>query len=267
MGTDASLTYDGFTSPELAVRLGAPAFRCLPTVSSTLDVIHELAAEGAPAGTIVVADEQVSGRGRYGRKWHSASSVGIWLGLLARPATRAGVGVLSPRVGLLTADALEALGLEVALKWPNDVVVRDRKLAGILCEARWLSDQVQWVAIGLGINVHGPLPSELGNSACAVEDFIAGITRVRVLEQLIPRLGTLSDAPALSDAECAAFARRDWLIGRELVEPIKGRARGIDSDGALVVETPRGIEAVSGGTVQLARGLWEDGGRVPRSST
>jgi BirA family biotin operon repressor/biotin-[acetyl-CoA-carboxylase] ligase len=103
-------------------------------VHSTMDVLHDLAAEGAEAGTVVVADEQTGGRGSRGRGWRSPPG-GLWLSALYRPGLAAGTELLSLRVGLAVAQAVEALatGLRVSIKWPNDLLLDGRKLGGILC--------------------------------------------------------------------------------------------------------------------------------------
>ena len=100
-----------------------------------MDVLHALAAEGVEAGTAVVATEQTGGRGSRGRTWSSPPG-GLWLSVLFRPPSGAGIELSGLRIGLAVADAIEALhaGLSVRIKWPNDLMVGDRKLGGILCE-------------------------------------------------------------------------------------------------------------------------------------
>jgi BirA family biotin operon repressor/biotin-[acetyl-CoA-carboxylase] ligase len=137
---------------------------------STMDEAHRLAAEGAPHGTTVVARIQEAGRGRRGRTW-SAPEGGLWLSVVCRPSDPAVVEATSVRAGLAVAAALrEALpGLEpISLKWPNDLLVRGRKLAGILCEARWEGGQPLWVVVGVGINVRNAVPEELRDQAIAL---------------------------------------------------------------------------------------------------
>src|SRR5262245_11512084 len=102
-------------------------------VGSTLDVAHEMAADGAEAGTLIVAKAQTAGRGRMGRTWRSEPGAGIWLTLIERPADASALEVLSLRVGLAMAPVLDAFtDAPIQLKWPNDLYLRDRKLAGIL---------------------------------------------------------------------------------------------------------------------------------------
>src|SRR4051794_10686215 len=118
-----------------------------------MDRVHQLAEQGAPAGTAGLAEAQTRGRGARGREGHSPPG-GLWLSVLYRPGSPLGVELLSLRLGLHVAEALESVapGLGVMLKWPNDLMVSDRKLGGILCEARWQGESLAWVAAGLGLN-------------------------------------------------------------------------------------------------------------------
>src|SRR5439155_4202261 len=102
--------------------------------------------------------------------------------------------------------------------------------------------------VGIGLNVRGPLPPEIAAHAIALSEVLA-VPRVAVLEALVPRLHNLSEEPALSAAERAAFERVDWLAGRAVREPVRGTALGVDGEGALLVETGRGVERVLGGGV------------------
>jgi BirA family biotin operon repressor/biotin-[acetyl-CoA-carboxylase] ligase len=232
-------------------------FRTLP---SSLDAIHDLGGQGAPAGTVVLAEEQTAGRGRDGRTWRSPLG-GAWLGVLLRPPVPA-PGVLSLRIGLVLADTVEAVlgvrptslsGPRAALKWPNDVLVDDRKVAGILCETRWQGEALQWLAVGIGVNVANDIPVEFVNRAVALIEFRPGIRRIDVLDVLVPVLLRLTTHGAeLTQFECAAFARRDWLRGRHLRAPLAGRAAGIRPDGALLVDTGAGTTMVRDGHVELS---------------
>src|SRR5207237_457605 len=106
-----------------------------------------------------------AGRGRDGRTWHSPAG-GVWLGVLLRPG-RVELGVMSVRVGLAVADAVDALlgRPEARLKWPNDVLLAERKLAGILCEGRWQGEALQWLAVGVGVNVCNSIPGAVARRA------------------------------------------------------------------------------------------------------
>jgi BirA family biotin operon repressor/biotin-[acetyl-CoA-carboxylase] ligase len=256
------MRYDGLSESQLAVQLGAARCLVLDRAGSTLDVLHQLAADGAPAGTVVLADEQLAGRGQRGRRWLSPPGSGIWLGYLVRSDGPVG-GVMSLRVGLAVVAALGELDVPAALKWPNDVMLGSRKLAGILCEAqsggsrgepgadeaRDAGRDTGWVAVGIGINVHGPVPAEVADTAAAISEVQPHVTRLAVLHRLIPKLHALASAEVLSAAERAAYERCDWLAGRRILEPLKGRVEGVDADGALLVATARGRRRVVAGSV------------------
>jgi BirA family biotin operon repressor/biotin-[acetyl-CoA-carboxylase] ligase len=244
--------YEGLDAPALAARLSSPRVVLLERVTSTLDVVHALAADGAPSGTLVLAEEQTSGRGRQGRRWYSPAGQGIWLGYLMRPRSETETGVIALRVGLAAVAALGDLDVRVQIKWPNDLVAQDRKLGGILCEGRWRDRQLSWLAVGIGLNVLGPLPDEVAGSAVALDALKSGLARVDVLDTLVPRLGMLPHDPVLSPAELQAFGESDWLYGRDVASPVKGRALGVSEAGALLVETAEGLERVVGGTVVTA---------------
>ena len=246
------MNYEGLDPAALSARLGTPSCLALEKVTSTLDIIHELAGEGAPCGTLVLADEQVKGRGRQSRRWHSPKGSGVWLGSLRRPAVPVESGVLAIRAGLCLVRALADLDIVAKLKWPNDIMVHDRKVAGILCEARWQGQQVSWVAVGIGINVGGPVPSQVADRAIALDTVLPGIGRLAVLDALMPWLRGLADAPRLDERECFEVGRCDWLAGRRVLGPVAGTACGIDCEGALLVKTQGGIERVVGGTVVAA---------------
>jgi len=256
----ARLEIDGVPAAVLARRWGVPQCGVFRTLSSSLDAIHDLGGQGAPAGTVVIAEEQTAGRGRDGRTWRSPPG-GVWLGVLLRPPLPT-AGVLSLRVGLVVADVVEELlgispttasGPRAGLKWPNDVLIADRKVAGILCESRWQGDALQWLAVGVGVNVANEIPPELGNRAVALRDLRPDVRRIDLLDRLIPALMRLTAHGAqLTEFECAAFARRDWLRGRQIRTPLFGRAAGIRPDGALLVDTGAGTTMVREGHVELS---------------
>jgi len=200
-------------------------------VGSTLDVAHELAAKGAEAGTLIVAHAQTAGRGRMGRTWRSEPGAGLWLTLIERPADPSALDVLSLRVGLALAPALDPFAEAlVRLKWPNDLYVAQRKLAGILIEARWREGHPEWVAIGVGINLRPPA------SEPRAAGLTAGTSRDVVLEAIAPRMrAAAARVGELTAVEVDAFAARDLAVGRHCLEPVNGIVSGIDASGALLV--------------------------------
>src|SRR3954453_20018300 len=177
-----------------------------------MDLIHELAERGAEAGSMVVATEQLQGRGSRGRPWHSPPG-GLWLSALYRPPSTGGLELLSVRVGLAVARALDPhMPTPVRLKWPNDLMLDGRKLGGILCEARWQGGALGWIAVGLGINVRNPVPDELRDSAVSLVELEPHIRLDDVLDSASAALRGLDlGRERLSPAELELFAARSWL--------------------------------------------------------
>lgn len=237
--------YDGLTGGALAARLGLAACEVHAQCASTMDLAHAAAGRGAPAGTLILANEQIAGRGRGGRRWTSAPGDGVWMTLIERPRTPAGFDVLSLRVGLALAAALDDVaGTRIQLKWPNDLYVRGGKLAGILIEARWRDRSVEWVAIGVGLNV---VPARDVPDAQGLAD---GVTRLAALDCAVPavRAAAAREGPLDAD-ELARFAARDLAVGRRAVQPADGVVAGVDAEGELLVDTPSGRVACRSGSL------------------
>jgi BirA family biotin operon repressor/biotin-[acetyl-CoA-carboxylase] ligase len=252
VGAGPGIAFDGMPPEVLASRLGVAQCILEERVTSTLDVVHQLARDGAPDGTVVLAEEQAAGRGRHGRQWLSAPHAGILLGYLKRPARAPESGVTALRVGMALRSSLLPLGVEGWIKWPNDLMVCDRKLAGVLCEARQSDGTAPWIAIGIGLNVRGPLRPEIARQAVSLDELLPEVTRIDVLERLAPLLRHLPDTNAMNQDELRDYARCDWLMGRQLSRPVAGTARGVAADGALLVETLDGVQRVMGGSVVTA---------------
>ena len=242
-------SFDGVAAAGLCGRLHVPAVHLFASTGSTLDVAHTLAAHGAPHGTLVLADAQTRGRGRGGKRWASAPGGGLWLTLIARPASAESVRVLTVRLGLGAAHALDAFAAApVELKWPNDLHVGGGKLAGVLVEARWRGTALEWLAIGLGVNVTAPgdVPHAAG--------LRPGTKRVAVLAALVPALLAAAERPGgeLEADELHAYAARDLAAGRRASAPVRGVVRGINAAAELVVATSDGDVALGSGSLVLA---------------
>jgi BirA family biotin operon repressor/biotin-[acetyl-CoA-carboxylase] ligase len=225
----------------------------LGEVTSTMEVAHEKAQSGAVHGTAVVAARQVAGRGTRGRSW-SAEAGGLWLSVVARPKRTDALEALSLRTGLALAALLGQHFPQlpsIELKWPNDLMLADRKLAGILCEARWSGGACQWVVIGVGLNVHNALSEELAGSATRLADWAAEADRVALTAPIIAAIADAARTGGpLTPAELNAFAARDWLAGRRIVDPAAGTADGITAQGALRLRLDAGpVQEVLGGVV------------------
>jgi BirA family transcriptional regulator, biotin operon repressor / biotin---[acetyl-CoA-carboxylase] ligase len=226
-------------------RIGAPRVHHRLT-DSTNERAKALAAAGAPDGTLVTADEQTAGRGRQGRVWTAPPGSSVLLSLILRE--------LDERHELLPLAAAVAvcvaLPVEAAIKWPNDVWIARRKVAGILVEGR---PQEGWAVLGLGVNVTTyEFPPELSETATSLRIAGAETSRDRVLEDLVRSLTNWLDAPR--DEVLAAWRARDALKG----EPVRwsggaGTADGIDDSGALRVQTDNGLVTLDAGEVHLLR--------------
>ena len=224
-------------------------------VRSTNDVAAELARRGAAEGVVVVADHQTAGRGRWGRSWTSAPGSSLLVSVVLRP--RSGNGppaLLSLAGGLAAADAcVDAGGFRPDLKWPNDVVVGDRKLAGILAEL--VADPAGGppaVVVGLGLNLRwvASLPPELAAGAVAADE-VAGrpVERDALLDAFLARLEErchqVSDASGREQL-LDEFTHRCVTLGRQVrVElpggsVVEGHATGVSPEGLLAVRTPEG---------------------------
>ena len=227
--------------------LELPRVELLESTTSTLDVAHRLAARGAPAGTLVIANEQTAGRGRGGKSWQSSPGAGLWLTLIERPSDTSGLGVLSLRVGLAAAEALDRFAPEpIRLKWPNDLYIDQGKLGGILVEARWREQAVEWVAIGLGVNVQAPKNVE---TATGLEP---GTDRLDVLGELVPAVLAAARATGpLQADEMEKFDARDLARGRRCVEPAVGRVAGITPTGELLVALADSVAPFRSGSLVL----------------
>ncbi len=223
-------------------------------VASTMDLVHQLATDGAEAGTAVIAGEQLEGRGSRGRSWHSPPG-GLWLSVLFRPPTLEGLEVMSLRVGMAVADAVDAFVPEsLQLKWPNDLMLRGRKVGGVLCEARWQGDSLGWIAVGVGMNVRNGTPDELSSVATSLGADQPALTPEMLAPRVLAALRQLDlGRRQLSRPELKQFAVRDWLRGRLIRRPVAGTVRGLSEDGALLVLTAAGTDiSLRSGSVELA---------------
>ena len=204
----------------------------------------------------MVADHQTAGRGRLGRTWEAPPGSSLLMTVLLRPALDAArLHLVTMAVALAAADACaEVAGFAPELKWPNDLVVQDRKLAGILAEAGFEGNTPQWVVVGIGLNVNWPeeLPAELSGIAVAA-NHVAGrdVDRERLLAQLLEGLATRYSS---LDSVAKDYRRRCATIGRDVQvelpgETVRGRAVDVDGAGHLVVDTGRGLRVVAVGDV------------------
>lgn len=222
------------------------------SIPSTMDVAAALAAQGAAHGVVVAAEAQTAGRGRRGSSWASPPGAGLYFSFVARPQVptlslvtlAAGVGV---REGIVSAT-----GLAPELKWPNDLLVGRRKLAGILAEGHAIGTPDQAVVIGVGVNVQpAAYPPAVAARATSIEGELGRAADrdalfETILDALWRRLAALEERPGdiLRAWRAASPTARGALVewdGRS------GLTNGIDDTGALLVTTPSGVERIIAG--------------------
>lgn len=234
-------------------------------IPSTNDRAKTLAAEGADEGTLVVAEEQNAGRGRKGRSWLASKGEGILMSVILRPT-------MSPseasRITLMTAVALaetllEVTGLPVLIKWPNDILIRGKKLAGILTEMSMEMDLVDYVVVGLGLNVNTPanrFPRDIARIASSLHAETGKTwSRAGLVRRFLFWFEHYYDK--ITGQGFSAVMRR-WkelsdIIGRRVTvamvdEKKNGRVRDVDDDGVLILEDEAGqIHRIMSGDVLL----------------
>jgi BirA family biotin operon repressor/biotin-[acetyl-CoA-carboxylase] ligase len=236
--------------------------RVLDHTGSTNADLVALAEAGAPEGTVVVTDDQRRGRGRLTRRWVLPAGAGIALSALLRPASvpRQRWSWLPLVAGIAVADALREFGLRTRLKWPNDVLVNDRKIAGILVE---LADRGTAGVVGIGINVNdaaADLPPESTSieAAAGVTAELSSVVTATLerLEVWYGRWRTSAYGGDLgTDPVAAEYAARSSTLGSEVVvtlpngETARGVATAIDTYGALILATDHGVRTLAAGDV------------------
>lgn len=241
--------------------LGRGENRYLATVDSTNAEAKRMALAGAPGGSLCLCETQTAGRGRLGRSWASPAGVGLWQSVLLRPA-------LPPRdaplitlcVALAMAQAVEeTCGLDVRIKWPNDLICQGKKLCGILLEVGGDLDAIEYIVAGAGLNVRrGAYPPELAEKAGAIEDFTAPPERrtilvhyLAALEQAVERLEQEGFA-GIRDMYCARSCTLGSRVQVTGSVNLLGTAEALDDTGALLVRTDDGtLHRVLSGDVSV----------------
>jgi BirA family biotin operon repressor/biotin-[acetyl-CoA-carboxylase] ligase len=233
----------------------------LEACDSTNDEAARLARAGARHGTVVTARSQRAGRGRDGRAWASPRDAGLYLSAVIRPPLPlVDVPPMTLAIGIGLCDAARAMGAPVALKWPNDALVRGKKLAGVLVEAHSQGPRLEAIIVGIGVNLtSGALPPELAATAIALDQAVgAPVDRAGFLVQLLAHVegwidryiasGLSAIAPAWRERMAAGISARARIDGAELC----GEVAGLDGDGALLLRDSVGrLHRVRSGDVEV----------------
>jgi BirA family transcriptional regulator, biotin operon repressor / biotin---[acetyl-CoA-carboxylase] ligase len=243
-------------------RLGTE-FHYFSEIDSTNSYARRLAEQGAREGQLVIADSQTNGRGRLGRHWVSPPNVNLYISFVLRPKLPP---ARAPQITLMAAVALAEtlqsfLPIPASIKWPNDITVNGKKLAGILTEVNCGSESVEFVILGIGVNVNYPvdlMPEEIRQRATSVlverqnkvsrEDLLWRL--IQDMERCYGEIEENGFAPLAPRWE-AYFGWRGQRVRVELLDQVMfGKARGIDHDGALLLEDDHGgLQRVIAGDV------------------
>ena len=261
-GADLPLDLNSVRQGLAAQRLGSQ-FHYFAEIASTNTYARRLAEQGARDGELVIADSQTDGRGRLGRHWVSPPNVNLYLSFVLRPTLPP---ARAPQITLMAAVALAEtlkffLPVPPSIKWPNDIIVNGKKLAGILTEVNCGTDSVEFVILGIGVNVNYPvdlMPEEIRQRATSVlAECQNKVSREDLLQRLIQDLdrcyGEIEEngfAPLAPRWE-AYFACKGQRVRIKLLNQVVfGIAKGIDQDGALLLEDDYGgLQRVIAGDV------------------
>jgi len=247
-----------------AKRLGCEV-RFLQETASTNRDVDTAAQAGAAEGFLVMADAQTAGRGRMSHTWFSPPGANLYFSLLLRPDVElAAVQSLPLVVGLAVTEAIIecAPALQPKIKWPNDLLVNGKKICGILCELQTKHDKPDYIVAGIGVNVNltaDQIPNELKTSATSILiENGKPLNREQLLAAILNRLEPLYDnwrafgfKPFVANMH-ALDALRGLLIRIDLSgEPVEGIAAGIQADGALLLETSKGLRPIYSGEAHI----------------
>ncbi len=236
--------------------LGEPLY-FYKTVASTNDRAQELAQEGAANGTLVVADGQTAGRGRFQRSWFTPPRSALALSLILRPEdlTQVALARLNMLGALAVVESLGALGLEARIKWPNDVIISGGKVAGVLTQGSWIGEDLEYAILGIGVNVRPksvPDRREVDYPAACVEGGLEGkVSRAGLLVDVVRRIGRWFNK---LDSEQIHLVFEDVLAFRD--QPVKisgqemqltGVLRGLTPDCRLRIALAAGEVIILGG--------------------
>ena len=255
--------YPAEVSAGLHTRTIGKAVHYYDHVASTMDVAMRLAQDKAPEGTVVIAETQTAGRGRLGRSWVSPKYKGLYFSIIVRPDTAIGeVASITLMAAVSVCAAVRrTCGLDAQIKWPNDILLGQRKLGGILTEMNAGVDRVNYCVIGIGINVNSDKKTLVDGAVSLAQGAGSAVNRVELFRELLRQferyylkfkkqeVGLILDAWRQFSVTLGARVRIDMHKGR-----LDGVAVDIDTDGGLMVRRDSGlIEKVFAGDVVHCR--------------
>lgn len=237
-------------------------------IDSTNNYAKKIANDGSPHGTVVVAEKQTLGRGRMGREWKSYNSEGLWFTIILRPDLEPeNIQIVTLAASVAVVEGIfETQGIVCGIKWPNDIILNNCKLGGILTELSAEPGHVNYVVIGIGINVNQDLCSfddEIKNKATSLKIHTGiPVPRVKVLGSILTRFEDIYSTMLQGNTQeiINRWSRYSVTLGKAVTIKIKdieynGLAQSITSDGKLVVKCNDGtVREISAGEVQV-RGL------------
>lgn len=255
----------GFDRPTIEAALSAlplGGLRVFQTLGSTNAEALAWASAGAQDLSLVVADQQTAGRGRSGRSWSTPAGSALALSMIIRNESESvqSTGRLAGLGAMAVADACEGLSLEPRIKWPNDVLLQGKKVAGVLVEALWTGNSLEAAVVGIGINVLSgsvPSPESVRYPATSLEAHAASLPdRIQVLRLVVTSLIERRSQVQANDFlatwnERLAFRDKDVVLSGEGLETIQGRLDGLDPDGSLRLVTAEGTRHFPIGEVRL----------------
>lgn len=237
------------------------------SIDSTNTKAKELAEEGHPGGTLVVADRQTAGKGRRGRSWESPSGIGIFMTLMLKPEINPNnASMLTLVAAMATTRAIRRVtGVPAMIKWPNDIVMNGKKVCGILTEMSAQFDYINHIVIGIGINVHNEeFPEEIAQTASSLYlESGQHIHRASLIEAFLEEFEDVyAEYLKTEDMEGLVKEYDSMLVNRgrqvrvlDPKEPFEGKAMGITKKGELIVDTWESRKLVSSGEVSV-RGIY-----------
>jgi len=252
---------------EIKFRLGtkilAKRIEYFDVINSTMDEAFRLGMAGAEEGTLICAEGQTKGRGRLGRGWTSPKGKGIYISILLRPKLQPlMVSQLTLLCAVAVAEAIErAAGINMAIKWPNDVLINNKKVVGILTEMNAETDRIKFVIVGIGVNVNATNAQLPAHATSLRQEMQKNFSRIEILQEILRRFEYWylrfqkeGFAPILEQwKDLSVTLGRNVRIA-DTKQVIDGKAIGIDEDGGLLIKSHSGaiVKKMSGDVIQIS---------------